>query len=266
MEVHHPHHPTHKKKWAEYMLEFFMLFLAVTLGFFAENVREHQVVIERKNQNLEAMVQDLRRDSIQIEQRIKEYMNGMKNFEEMKYASFQYQQKKITESDYIDFIINKSDSLSVGVSLFINNSAYKNTISTGSLSVINSIEVKHLIAEYYEELGAKLIDNNRNLDLEINEYLRETTIFGNGFESIYRRKISKMTHEETLNDFKSIPAFRKTILDPSFRMYTHKFEARCEYYLYLLDRFKTANKKLIEALENKNHNKNGSTSSPGFSS
>ena len=24
MEVHHSHHPTHKKKWTEYLLEFFM--------------------------------------------------------------------------------------------------------------------------------------------------------------------------------------------------------------------------------------------------
>jgi len=39
MEVHHPHHPTHKKKWSEYIIEFLMLFAAVTLGFFAENVR-----------------------------------------------------------------------------------------------------------------------------------------------------------------------------------------------------------------------------------
>ena len=41
MEVHkHPHHVTHKKKWGEYLLEFLMIFLAVTLGFFAENMRE----------------------------------------------------------------------------------------------------------------------------------------------------------------------------------------------------------------------------------
>jgi len=40
MEVHkHPHHVTHKKKWTEYLLEFFMLFLAVFLGFVAENIR-----------------------------------------------------------------------------------------------------------------------------------------------------------------------------------------------------------------------------------
>src|SRR2546430_3170722 len=41
MEVHkHPHHVTDKKKWGEYFLEFLMIFLAVTLGFFAENIRE----------------------------------------------------------------------------------------------------------------------------------------------------------------------------------------------------------------------------------
>jgi hypothetical protein len=51
MEVHHPHHPTHKKKWSEYIIEFVMLFTAVTLGFFAENVREHQV-IEHKTPKL----------------------------------------------------------------------------------------------------------------------------------------------------------------------------------------------------------------------
>ncbi len=38
MEVHkHPHHVMHKKNMGEYFLEFIMLFLAVFLGFLAEN-------------------------------------------------------------------------------------------------------------------------------------------------------------------------------------------------------------------------------------
>lgn len=41
MEVHkHPNHVSHPKKWFEYVLEFIMLFLAVYLGFVAENIRE----------------------------------------------------------------------------------------------------------------------------------------------------------------------------------------------------------------------------------
>ena len=45
MEIPHQHHhdhPQHKEKvWTHYALEFFMLFLAVSAGFFAENLREY---------------------------------------------------------------------------------------------------------------------------------------------------------------------------------------------------------------------------------
>ena len=67
MEVHnHPHHPTHKKKWAEYLLEFFMLFLAVFLGFVAENVRENRVNLEIEKHNIESFISNLEKDSINI--------------------------------------------------------------------------------------------------------------------------------------------------------------------------------------------------------
>ena len=62
MEVHHPHHPTHKKKWSEYIIEFVMLFAAVTLGFFAENVREHQVEKHREISYLKNVHEDLQLD------------------------------------------------------------------------------------------------------------------------------------------------------------------------------------------------------------
>ena len=45
MEVHHHPHvdsDSHRKKgFKEYFLEFLMIFLAVTMGFFAENIRQH---------------------------------------------------------------------------------------------------------------------------------------------------------------------------------------------------------------------------------
>ena len=63
MEVHHPHHPTHKKKWTEYLLEFFMLFLAVFLGFLVENYREHKVELERTEKHMHTMVENLKYDT-----------------------------------------------------------------------------------------------------------------------------------------------------------------------------------------------------------
>lgn len=252
MEVHHPHHPTHKKKWSEYLLEFFMLFFAVTLGFFAENVREHQVVIEKKNQNLEAMIEDLKRDSSLLQERAAEYTKAVKVMEEMKYASYQYANHKMSESDFINYVVNQSDTLGVGDSFFSNNSAYKNTIASGSLSVIKSAEIKQLIAEYYEELSVKLSDNNRNLDAEMNEYVLSTLQFGNMIPSDVRIKYTKMSHQEATNDFKNIPSYRAAITSPDFRIHSNKFEMRCEYYLYLINRFIDTNQKLLSALEKGN--------------
>lgn len=73
MEVHkHPHNVTHKKKWGEYLLEFLMLFLAVFLGFLAENQREHIVEHNREKEFMIALVKDLQLDTIQFS-RIKIY-------------------------------------------------------------------------------------------------------------------------------------------------------------------------------------------------
>jgi hypothetical protein len=61
MEV-HAHSHTERKKWTHYLWEFFMLFLAVTLGFFVENQREHYVEHRREKQYMRSMVKDLAQD------------------------------------------------------------------------------------------------------------------------------------------------------------------------------------------------------------
>jgi hypothetical protein len=67
MEVHkHPHHVMHSKKWNEYLLEFFMLFLAVFLGFVAENVREHSMDKEHEHQYITSLYDDLRADTTAV--------------------------------------------------------------------------------------------------------------------------------------------------------------------------------------------------------
>ncbi len=67
----HPHHVTHKKKWGEYLLEFFMLFLAVFLGFVAENIREHKVENDRAREYALSLVQDLQNDTTAINVQVK---------------------------------------------------------------------------------------------------------------------------------------------------------------------------------------------------
>jgi hypothetical protein len=72
MEVQkHPHHVMHKKKLGEYLLEFFMLFLAVFLGFVAENVREGQMEKVKEKEYMHSLVKDLEADTSIINETVK---------------------------------------------------------------------------------------------------------------------------------------------------------------------------------------------------
>ncbi|HEX5654085.1 MAG TPA: hypothetical protein VFX58_13485 [Chitinophagaceae bacterium] len=72
MEVHHHAH-TPRKKWGHYFWEFFMLFLAVTLGFFVENQREHYIEHKRGIQYVKSFVEDLKTDTARFSYCIQQY-------------------------------------------------------------------------------------------------------------------------------------------------------------------------------------------------
>ena len=65
MEVHHHPH-VEKKRLKEYFLEFLMIFLAVTLGFFAENLRESQVQKDTAGKYVESFYEDLKTDTARM--------------------------------------------------------------------------------------------------------------------------------------------------------------------------------------------------------
>ena len=66
MEVHHHGHVHHQKKWKEYFFQFLMLFLAVTLGFFVENQREHYIEHKRAGEFAKLLVDDLQVDVAEL--------------------------------------------------------------------------------------------------------------------------------------------------------------------------------------------------------
>jgi hypothetical protein len=68
MEVHHHPHLGHKEKpWKEYLLEGLMIFLAVSMGFIAENIREHLSEQNKKKELIEMVALDFERDINQLE-------------------------------------------------------------------------------------------------------------------------------------------------------------------------------------------------------
>ncbi len=73
MEVHHHPDLHHKPKpWKEYLLEYFMIFLAVMTGFFAESIRENISDNAKGKEYIRSFVEDLRSDTAQYDASIKE--------------------------------------------------------------------------------------------------------------------------------------------------------------------------------------------------
>jgi hypothetical protein len=62
MEVHHHPH-VEKKGFKEYFLEFVMIFLAVTMGFFAESLREYFGDRQKETEYMHSLVEDLKEDT-----------------------------------------------------------------------------------------------------------------------------------------------------------------------------------------------------------
>ena len=73
MEVHHHPNLHHEKKpWKEYLLEGLMIFMAVTLGFFAEQIRERHVEKERLHNYFASMVLDIQSNITALDSAITE--------------------------------------------------------------------------------------------------------------------------------------------------------------------------------------------------
>ena len=248
MEVHHPHHPTHKKKWSEYILEFVMLFAAVTLGFFAENVREHQVIEHKTQQNLQSVILDLKKDSVLIKDIIKEYQNASIYLNTLNDVFLDYQLNKISKNEYIDKVLLISDSLSFGTSFYINNSSYKNTISSGSFSNISNIDLKRNISNFYEVYGAKLFDNNKLIDDVAEYYTVNTLPKPGGIIADIIEKTDSNKVEILKKYYKTNGLFEKSILSKDFIIYNQKTIDRVKIYMYLLRLFEVKNKELSNLL------------------
>ncbi len=80
MEVHHLSH-TPRQKWTHYFWEFLMLFLAVTLGFFVENQREHYIEKQRAKEFAQSLTSELKLDIINLTEMILVYDSVVKNTE-----------------------------------------------------------------------------------------------------------------------------------------------------------------------------------------
>jgi len=145
MEV-HAHSHTERKKWTHYFWEFFMLFLAVTLGFLVENQREHYIEHKREVEYIRTMIEDLKEDTgsfyrlIQINlvanEKIDTLIALLKGKERNNFA------KKIY---YMARTIPLFDE-----DLVLQNKTFEQLKGSGGLRLIRNIQTQNKIGAYYQ--------------------------------------------------------------------------------------------------------------------
>jgi hypothetical protein len=142
MEVHH--HSHHPKKWKEYITEFLMLFLAVTLGFLAENIREHQIEQQRERQYMVSFVADLESDIVNIMEGMPRKDARMKAIDTL----FQYFNANQNVTAVPAVIVKKMKRAAYDRSYVRNTTTINQLKNSGNLRLIQNRRVVDSIASY----------------------------------------------------------------------------------------------------------------------
>ena len=155
MEV-HPHTHTPRKRWHHYFWEFFMLFLAVTLGFLVENLREHFVETKKEKQYIQSLIADLKEDGRAISQELTA------------------QQKRIVMMDSMITILNDLVRIRGNEGLLyywarisprlrtlpVNTRTFEQLKNSGNFRLVRKIETSNRIMGYYENIPSiRLLEN-----------------------------------------------------------------------------------------------------------
>ncbi|MFI5186700.1 MAG: hypothetical protein ACHQF0_08255 [Chitinophagales bacterium] len=238
MEVHHHPH-VEKKKFREYFLEFIMIFLAVTLGFFAENIREHYTEKAHAKEYLEAYRDELLQQQVVFDQYIRGYQQKVFVCDSMK-TIFYNKQENERLADIARLLVPSLKLSDVPVS----TASYDQMVSAGALRNINNILLRDSMAAYKGQ-----IEELKNYNSHLIQHLMQNTELV-GELSDFHDVISTDT-AESFDAVKHIPDMQR--FDPLtneqrrrivFFYEQHIFKAQSD--LLLLRLLKRSNKYLLE--------------------
>ncbi len=168
MEVHHHPDLLHKsKKRKEYFLEFLMIFLAVTMGFIAENIREHLIETRIVHQNLEAYRDDLLQQKKLFLKLDSSFTKLLPVYDSI--VTIFYQKKENEELTVLSRLLLAGQRNQV---IIINTPTYEQLISSGSMRYIDNRELKDSMANYQSKINS-LINYNDRLISTLNNQLGE---------------------------------------------------------------------------------------------
>jgi hypothetical protein len=148
MEVHH-HPNVEKKNFKEYFLEFLMIFLAVTMGFFAENIREYFVDKGKEKEYIRSFTEDLSSDEIKLPQLI-----GFIRWQIRAADSLPLLLKKVdtkTPANSIYYFMRGMERQQ-GINIFITDRTIAQVKNSGEMRLIRSKQISDSLVDYYKEI------------------------------------------------------------------------------------------------------------------
>ena len=148
MEVHH-HPKVEKKNFKEYFLEFIMIFLAVTMGFIAENIREHFTETKIAYQNLEAYKNDLLQHQAYYKETIAGFNKVLPIYDSL--VAIFFENKENTELPVVSRLMLQG---TLNYVITINTPTYAQLISSGSLRFLENHELKASMANYQGQINS----------------------------------------------------------------------------------------------------------------
>jgi len=151
MEVHHHPDLHHKKKnFKEYFLEFLMIFLAVTLGFFAESYREHSVNKSHEKEYANSFYKDLQDD----QKNLPELINNIQEEQLQPARSLPVLFAKTNISDPADsiYFYLRRFIRQQGIRAYITDRTYEQIKNAGEMRLITNKQIANSLIDYYKDI------------------------------------------------------------------------------------------------------------------
>jgi hypothetical protein len=146
MEVHHHPH-VEKKNFKEYFLEFLMIFLAVTMGFFAESLREHVNDNSKENEYINSLRKDLIADTINTKTWMLGFNTRIQQYDSV--VNMMRQPEKITNGSRLYYLARLSTR---GTVFEDNNNTMIQLNISGNFRLIRNKAIAETIVAYQNDI------------------------------------------------------------------------------------------------------------------
>lgn len=184
MEVHH-HPKVEKKNFKEYFLEGLMIFLAVTLGFFAEGLQEKLSENKRLNGYMEEMVENLKADTLRFHHALSFNENASPKVDSFRYEIDSAAAGQIHANRLYFFWLASGQFSTV----LFKEAAIDELKNSGSMHLIQDRQLADQILEYYDRWVKAAYMYSDALDKATDELLNHDE--GNFFNGEYFEKLIK---------------------------------------------------------------------------